>query len=201
MNKALLTFNIILLLALGYLYYAFFSSNKNAQPVATQQQPPNKASFHIAYFDLDTLEKYYVFAKETRDYLKDKNDAMEAKLNKIRQDYTAKVNDYNKRGATLSQTEQSQMQEDLARLDNYYSQQQQSLGQDFQGEYMQKMLALKNKIQGFLKNYSVEKGYDYVFATSSDDNVIYYKDSVRNITTDVIDKLNADYKNTNSKNK
>ena len=91
------------------------------------------------------------------------------------------------------------MQEDLARLDNYYSQQQQSLGQDFQGEYMQKMLALKNKIQAFLKSYSVEKGYEYVFATSSDDNVIYYKDSVRNITTDIVDKLNEQYKNSKTK--
>ncbi len=198
MNKALLTFNIVLLLALGYLYYAFFSSNKNAQP-ATAPQQTSKTSFKIAYFDLDTLDKYYVLAKETRDYLNSKNDAMEAKLNKIRADYTAKVNDYNKRGATLSQTEQSQMQEDLQRLDNYYSQQQQSLGQDFQGEYMQKMLSLKNKIQAFLKNYSVEKGYEYIFATSSDDNVIYYKDSVRNITTDVIDKLNDEYKNSKDK--
>jgi outer membrane protein len=198
MNKTLLTLNIVLLLALGYLYYAFFSSNKKTQPVATPQQT-SKASFRIAYFDLDTLDKYYVLAKETRDYLNSKNDAMEAKLNKIRADYTAKVNDYNKRGATLSQTEQSQMQEDLQRLDNYYSQQQQSLGQDFQGEYMQRMLALKNKIQAFLKNYSVEKGYEYIFATSSDDNVIYYKDSVRNITTDVVDKLNEEYKNSKEK--
>jgi outer membrane protein len=200
MNKALLTLNIVLLLALGYLYYAVFSSKKKAQPVTAAQQT-SKASFKIAYFDLDTLDKYYVLAKQTRDYLNNKNDAMEAKLNKIRQDYTAKVNDYNKRGATLSQTEQSQMQEDLARLDNYYSQQQQSLGQDFQGEYMQKMLALKNKIQAFLKSYSAEKGYEYVFATSSDDNVIYYKDSVRNITSDIVDKLNADYKSTNTKSK
>ena len=83
MNKALLTFNIVLLLALGYLYYAFFSSNKKVQPVAAPQQT-SKASFRIAYFDLDTLDKYYVLAKETRDYLNGKNDAMEAKLNKIR---------------------------------------------------------------------------------------------------------------------
>jgi outer membrane protein len=198
MNKALLTLNIVLLIALGYLYYAFFSPNKKVQPVATPQQT-SKASFRIAYFDLDTLDKYYVLAKETRDYLNDKNDAMEAKLNKIRQDYTAKVNDYNKRGATLSQTEQSQMQEDLTRLDNYYSQQQQSLGQDFQGEYMQKMLSLKNNIQTFLKTYSVEKGYEYIFATSSDDNVIYYKDSVRNITTEIVGKLNEQYKNSKTK--
>src|SRR6201990_1094571 len=127
MNKVLLILNIVLLLAIGYLYYAFFH-HEDAQVVTKSQQSVPKAPFKIAYFDLDTLEKYYTFAKETRDYLKSKNDAMEAKLNNIRQQYTAKVNDYNKRGATLSQTEQSQMQEDLARLDNYYSQQQQSLG-------------------------------------------------------------------------
>ena len=198
MNKGLLVFNIILLIALGYLYYAFYNE-KNSTPVTVTQQPQSKATFKIAYFDLDTLEKYYVLAKETRDYLKVKNDAMENKLNNIRDQYTAKVNDYNKRGATLSQTEQSQMQEDLQRLDNYYSQQQQSLGQDFQGEYMQKMLALKNKIEDFLKDYSAQKGYEFVFATNSDDNVIYYKDSVRNITQDVVDKLNDEYKNSKKK--
>ena len=142
MNKFLLAFNLVLLVALGFLYYTFYN-DKNSKPANVPQQPPSKTSFKIAYFDLDTLEKYYTFAKETRDYLKGKNDAMESKLNNIRQQYTSKVNDYNKRGATLSQTEQSQMQEDLARLDNYYSQQQQSLGQDFQGEYMQKMLELE----------------------------------------------------------
>ena len=199
MNKGLLTLNIVLLLALAYLYYAFYSDKKAAEVVKVQPQSNAKATFKIAYFDLDTLEKYYVLAKETRDYLKTKNDAMEGKLNTIRQQYQSKVNDYNKRGATLSQTEQSQMQEDLSRLDNYYSQQQQSLGQNFQGEYMQKMLDLKTKIQAFLKSYSVQKGYEYIFATSSDDNVIYYRDSVRNITSDVVDKLNEAYKNQKAK--
>jgi len=198
MNKALLVLNIVLLFALAYLYYAFYGEKKPAQTVAAPQQTSSKENYKIVYFDLDTLEKNYVYAKETRDYLKGKNDAMESKLNKIRQDYTAKVNEYNKRGATLSQTEQSQMQEELARLDNYYSQQQQSLGQDFQGEYMQKMLDLKSKIQVFLKNYSSEKGYTYIFATSADDN-IYYKDSVRNITSDIVSHLNEAYNNSKKK--
>jgi outer membrane protein len=199
MNRVLLTLNIVLIAGLGYLYYAFYHEKDAVEPVKSPQQSSSKISFKIAYFDLDTLDKYYVLAKETRDYLNNKNDAMQAKLTNIRQQYQTKVNDYNKRGATLSQTEQSQMQEDLQRLDNYYSQQQQTLSQEFQGEYMQKMLELRNKIQAFLKNYSVQKGYEYIFATSSDDNVIYYKDSVRNITTDVVDQLNEEYKTTKKK--
>jgi outer membrane protein len=198
MNRFLLGLNIILLVALAYLYYAFYA--KPAAPQVVKGTTDTSLNhIKLAYFDMDTLEKYYEYAKETRDYLTVRKNAMDAKLNKIRSDYTSKVNDYNKRGASMSQTEQSQMQEDLASLQNMYDQQQQSLGQEFQGEYMQKMLDLKNKIQSFLKAYSTQKGYAYVFSTSSDDNVIYYKDSLRNITPDIVDKLNADYKSTKKK--
>jgi len=199
MNRVLLGINIVLLIALGYLYYAFYSEVKNPQPPKDISDSTAKVSFKIAYFDLDTLEKNYTYAREIRDYLTGKKDAMESRLNQIRKEYTNKVNDYNRRGASLSQTEQSQMQEDLARLQNSYDQQQQSLGQEFQGEYMQKMLDLKTKIQDFLKAYSLQKGYDYVFATSSDDNVIYYRDSVRDITTELVGQLNQQYQNSKKK--
>lgn len=198
MNRFLLAFNIILLIALGYLYYAFY--NKPASPQFVKRTNDTALNhIKLAYFDMDTLEKYYEYAKVTRNYLKNKNEAMEDRLNKIRSDYTSKVNDYNKRGASMSQTEQSQMQEDLARMQNAYDQQQQSLSQEFQGEYMQKMLDLKNKIQEFLKSYSLQKGYAYVFSTSTDDNVIYYKDTLRNITTDIVAQLNAAYKKAQKK--
>lgn len=198
MNKLLLTFNTVLLIAIAYLYFAFYSKPSIA---VVEKKTLDTATNHIriVYFDMDTLEKYYTFAKETRDYLKGKNDEMESKLNQIRSGYQDKVNDYNKRGASMSQTEQSQMQEDLARMQNTYDQQQQSLGQAFQAEYMQKMLDLKNKIQEYLKKYCSSRGYQYVFATSSDDNVIYYKDSVRDITSEIVDNLNAEYKNSKKK--
>jgi outer membrane protein len=199
MNKVLLTLNIVFLIALGYLYYAFFSEEKISLPKKTTADTTVKVNHKIVYFDLDTLEKNYQLAKETRDYLKGRNDAIEAKLNKIRSDYTAKVNDFNKRGASLSQTEQSQMQEDLARLQNTYDQQQQSLGQEFQGEAGQKMMELKNKIQAFLRTYSQERGYEYVFATSSEDNLIYFKDSVQNITSDIVKQLNLQFQNSKKK--
>ena len=198
MNRTLLIINIILLIAIGYLYYAFYSK-PNSVPIVKKTTDTSLSHIKLAYFDMDTLEKYYEYAKETRDYLKNKRSSMEAKLNKIGSDYTNKVNDYNKRGASMSQTEQSQMQEDLAHLQNTYDQQQQSLSQEFQGEYMQKMLDLKNKIQNFLKSYSIQRGYAYVFATSSDDNVIYYKDSVRDITGDIVTQLNEDFKKTQKK--
>ncbi|HVX28230.1 MAG TPA: OmpH family outer membrane protein [Parafilimonas sp.] len=198
MNRLLLVINIVLLVAVAYLYYAFYSKPTSPQ-IVKKTSDTSLTHIKLAYFDMDTLEKYYAYAKETRDYLSSRKDGMDAKLDKIKSDYTSKVNDYQKRGASMSQTEQTQMQEDLARLQNTYDQQYQSLNQQFQGEYMQKMLDLKNKIQDFLKTYSTQKGFAYVFATSSDDNVIYFKDSLRDITNDIVAKLNEDFKNSKKK--
>ena len=198
MNRFLLVLNVILLIALAYLYYAFYSK-PSPQQLVKKTNDTSLNHIKLAYFDMDTLEKYYQYAKVTRDYLTGRREAMESRLNKSRVDYTNKVNDYNKRGASMSQTEQSQMQEDLARMQNSYDQQQQSSNQEFQGEYMQKMLDLKNKIQDFLKTYSIQKGYAYVFATNGDDNVIYFKDSLRDITSDIVSKLNDTYKSAQKK--
>lgn len=91
------------------------------------------------------------------------------------------------------------MQDELARMQNNYDQQQQSLGQEMQSEYTQKMFDLKAKIQNFLKIYAQQKGYEYVFATGADENMIFYKDSLRNITNDIVAQLNQQYQDSKKK--
>lgn len=199
MKNFLLSLNIILFGAVAYLYYQHFSNSSNSTKEEKQNKEIAASSLKIAYFDLDSLENHYDYFKEVRDYLKGRNDAMEGELNKMRNQYSAKVNDYNKRGPSLSQAEASQIQEDIGQMQNNFSQQQENMGQQLQNETMAKMLDVKSKIQEYLKTYSAQKGYTYVFATSSDDNVIYYKDSVRNITTDLVKLLNDKYKESRKK--
>ena len=199
MKKFLIVFNILLAIAVAYLFYIHFTY------VATDEHEKNQNAIiaanamKIAYFDLDTLQNNYEYFKEMRTYLTGKKDVMDQKLNKIRSDYTAKVNDYNKRGPSLSQTEQSQMQQELGAMNNNYQQQEQALGEDLQSETMEKMVDVRTKIQDFLKTYSKQKGYSYVFATSSDDNVMYYKDTLKNITPDLVKQLNVLYLATKKK--
>ena len=63
---------------------------------------------------------------------------------------------------------------------------------------MRKLLEVKTRIQQFLRNYCKDKGYAYVFASDEND-YLYYKDTVRNITPDIVRLLNEDYKNTKNK--
>ncbi len=198
MKNFLLVFNVLLLIAVGYLYYVHFNSGEETKVTATVSNK-DSVNLKIAYFDLDTLENNYEYFKEQRNYLKGKNDEVEKKLSRLQNDYMAKVNDYNKRGPYLSQAEQTQIQEQLMKMRNDYQQQEQALGQQLQSETMKKMLDIKSKIQDFLKVYGKERGYSYVFATSSDDNLMYYKDSVRDITHDIVLQLNK--QNDSSKKK
>ena len=193
MKKFFITSNIILAIAVGYLFYIHFKYVADDVHAKANEQKAAANALKIAYFDLDTLQNNYEYFKEMRTYLTGKKDVMDQKLNKIRQEYTAKVNDYNQRGASLSQTEQSQIQQELGAMNNNYSQQEQALGEDLQSETMEKMVDVRSKIQDFLKSYSKEKGYSYVFATSGDDNVMYYKDTLKNITPDLVKNLNVLY--------
>lgn len=199
MKNFLVAINIVLAASVAYLFYLHFTSKTDEATEKKQTDAIAENNIKIAYFDLDSLENHYEYFKEMRDYLKGKNDIMEAQLGKMRNDYSAKVNDYNKRGAGLSQAEASQLQEQIGQMQNNFSQQQENLGQQLQNETLAKMMDVKNKIQEYLKTYSAQKGYTYVFATSSDDNVIYYKDSVKNITNELVTLLNNKYKETKKK--
>jgi outer membrane protein len=54
------------------------------------------------------------------------------------------------------------------------------------------MQELKNKIEEFLKEYNKTKNYSYI--VSYEQGIFYYKDTVYNITSEVISGLNEIYK-------
>ncbi len=149
--------------------------------------------FRIAYFELDSLQEQYIYLKEVRDNL-NKKDVENAKILKAKQDaYYKRVKDYQQKGPTMSQNEQGQFEQQLMQMQNDLRTTQEEKNQEMQVESMRRLQEVKTKIQEFLKGYCKDKGYAYVFASSNDD-YLYYKDTVRNITSDVVRLLNEQYK-------
>ncbi|MGN6618203.1 MAG: OmpH family outer membrane protein [Ilyomonas sp.] len=193
MNKILLTLNIILLIAVGALYYLYYLYTNSDEHKITEANKAVANSYKVAYFELDSLQNQYEFYKEIRDYLNSKDAQITKKLNELRNNYMNKVKEYQQKGPTMSQTEQGEFQQVLMNMQNNYSQQEHDLGQDMQAEQMRKLQEVKKKIQDFLKTYCRDQGYAYVFASDDYDN-LYYKDTVRDITPEVVRLLNEDYK-------
>jgi len=193
MNKVLLTLNVILILAVGILYYYFFEYRAEDEHRIKDANAAVANNFKIAYFELDSLQEHYTYFKEVRDELNRQESQRTKQLDNIRANYMNKLKEYNQKGATMSQTDQSNFEQQLRTLQNNYEERQQQLGQEMNALYMQKMQNVKQRIQDFLKSYCRDKGYAYVFAASSDD-YLYYKDTVRDITSDIVDRLNEEYK-------
>jgi outer membrane protein len=196
MNKISIVLNVLLIAAVAYLYYLHYEYiNEDAH----KQAHANAAvlnSFKIAYFEMDSLQDNYEFYKQVRDELTKKDQANAEKLNKIKTEYYNKAKELQDQGSAgkLTAQQQSDYQQTLMSLQNTYTQTEQDLTNQMQAEMNEKLGVVKKKIEDYLKAYCAQKGLAYVFGASSNDNFLYYKDTIRNITPDLIKGLNDEYK-------
>lgn len=198
MNKVLLGLVILLTAAVGYLYYEHYAYINADVHNKEKDKAVIMNALKIAYFELDSVESSYEYYKEVKDYLTKKDQSNQTQLNKIKNNYLNKAKEYQQKGPNMSQNEQSEYQQSLMKLQNDYSETEQNLNNEMQAEMVEKMQAVKKKIQDYLKSYCAEKGYSYVFA-SNDNDYLYYKDSIRNITPDIIKGLNDEHKKNKEK--
>lgn len=149
----------------------------------------------IAYVNMDTLLEKYKFAKDVNARLLKKEKDARAKLSakdaQLRSDY-AKVQDRVQRGLLNQADIQAEserfmkQQQELVDLDK-------SLTNSLLDEQKKFNKQLHDSIMTFFKEYNAEKHYEAIFSNTSNDNIIYAEQQL-NITTDVVDRLNARYK-------
>jgi outer membrane protein len=192
MKNFTIALNAVLLLAVGILYYLHFASPKKVVYTESQSATQN-AAFKIAYFEIDSVQNNYEYFKQVIKELntleQQKRSELAAKQNAMQSKYKS----YQDKGNTMTQTEIAQAQAELQDMDKDLQAAQQQKGQELDNERFKKLQAIKKKIEDYLAEYNKNKGYAYIFASSPD--LIYYKDSVYNITGDLVKGLNDLYKN------
>lgn len=194
MKHISIALNIILLIAVSILYYLHFSSHKpNVAQItnATNKTTPVNSP-KIAYFEMDSLENQYGYIKEVRNELRNKQIDMNAELTKLRKNYQNRIAQLQEKASTMSQKEGEAAQKEVAQMQQNVAAKEQSLNQSFQEETYKKMQTVSKQIEDFLKQYNKSKEYAYII--TSQPGLIYYKDPNYNITKDLIDGLNAQYK-------
>jgi outer membrane protein len=187
--------NVVLLAAVGYLYYYNFSAKKNTTTVADKKQSGEKSSAtsgiphgNIAYIEIDSLHENYLYYKSLKDELERRQKTGAQALEEKQKRFQARAGQLQQRAQSMTQQEQEaagkemdNMQQELARgkqdLDN----------QLFELSNNMKTNVLKN-VQNFLLEFNKDKKYDYIL--SYEPGFMFYKDSTLNITSAVINGLN-----------
>lgn len=197
MKNGLLVWNVLLTLVAGYLLFSHFSSNKKSatgDKMETGAAAAVNKDFRIAYFEMDSIEANFSMVKDVKAELSKKEETMNAEMERLGKNLQEKYNYFQgqAQAGTLTEAQQQAAGQELKNLDDQMKNRKQLLDQEYSDFVMRRMKDVKTKIEDFLKVYNQEKNYSYI--VSYEQGLFYYKDSVYNITADVIKGLNGMYK-------
>jgi outer membrane protein len=197
--------NIVLLLAVGILFYLHFTSNREIADVKKKQKsdtapqlsfniPKNLAGARVLYVNIDSIDaNYEAFADLSKE--------AGGNLNYLMKQYQSKSLDVQQRYDALQQkaaagtisADDAQKEQDAITKEADAVQKMEAQINSLQNAAMEKNQVITNQITTYFKEYSKTKGVDFILGYGSSSNVLYANDSL-DITMDVLNALNANYR-------
>jgi outer membrane protein len=194
MKNALLALNVLLVIAVATLFFLYFSRKapQMGAALSNNNPAPSGQTFKIAYFEMDSVENNYNYFKDVRSQFRAKEQQLNADLQELKNRYNKMYEEYGQAHAALSVEEKNKREQALISLQEEYKQRQEVQGSSLQNEGFKYRQEITKKIQDYLKEYNKEKGYAFIFSSNPD--LLYYKDSLYNITNELVKGLNEQYK-------
>lgn len=186
--------NVILIIAVGILFYLHFADKKQVEkkpnlPVANVANKSNN-NMSIAYFDLDSLNENISYIKNNRKQMESEQQAIENEWENAYRNLEKQKNDFLKRGASITQSEAEVFQNKLLQQQEEVDTKKQNASQRLNQRSYKFSEELQQKLKKFLADYNKDKVYNYIFTVGTGLDYLIYKDSSMNITKDVIDGMN-----------
>jgi len=195
MNKIATWLSILALVLIGLLYYFHFT-HVDFSKFKFINRPADTSSrgnqFRMAYFEMDSVDQNYEYAKFIRENLKKKEEQLNMQLLEMKKGYQKQMDEWKKKGPVLSQADNDAMNRQYQGMLQEYNTRQKELQDEYESEKYKMYADANKKITEYLKEFNKDKGYNFIIADQA--NLFYYKDSVYNITKEVIAGLNSLYK-------
>lgn len=193
MKNASLILNIVLLIAVGILYFLHFSGGHASTASASGDQGSNVPSdIKIAFITSDSVLEHY-------EYLKVNKEQLEATTKKLDQDYRNRalglqneIAAYQRNVGSMTLSQVRATEEDLGKKQQNLQMYQQSLGQKLMEEEAKLNKELYDRVTTFLKKYGAEHNLQVVLKYDPSSDVLYGGQAL-DITNDVIKGLNEGY--------
>lgn len=193
--------NIVLLAAVGFLYYYVFAGKKATGPVVKTVVGSNSVSqagnAPIAYVELDSLNEKIIFIKEKRKELEGEQKAIENEWQSGMRGLEAQRNEFIKKGNAITQQMAEEFQAKLYQQQQTIEEKKQNQTQRLTEKSYKAMDGIQKQLKDFLAEYNKDKKYLYILTSGTGLEYMVYKDSSLNITSDVIEGMNAKLKKGN----
>ena len=194
MNRGAIIWNIALTLLCGYLVYNQLNSGSRRATSASGSASAATGSFRMAYFEMDSIAANFDMVKDLKTEMTKREDAIKAELDRLGKSMQQKLSYYQQQASTgsLTQEQSDAASREMRSLDDNLKSRQQSLESEYSDFVLRRQNEIKTTIEEFLKEYNDDNQYSYI--VSYEPGLFYYKDTVHNITRDLIDGLNKKFK-------
>ena len=189
---------ILSVVALALIGVLFFTQKQQLQEMKKHVEGEKRdqgSGFKVAYFDMDSLEAHYDGFKDAQTVVKSQENSMNQEQSSLDRANQKKIEAWRQKGNTMTQAEGEQAQQEYQQMQQQFQSRKQELEQSLYKSTEDLKTNIRKSIEGFLKDYNKQKNYSYIIEYDPN-SFIYTKDTVYNITGDLVVGLNAAYKKT-----
>ena len=167
------------------------NESSNAAPAAVG----GPVNMKIAYVEIDSLLTKYRFWNDLNEMMIQKEENIRTTLNEKAKELDKEMREFQRKlenngFASRERAEQENMR--IAQKQRDLQQLQEKLTSELQTENQKNSLLLRDSINSFLKIYNKDKGYSLIISNTGFDNLLY-ADQAFNITSEIVEGLNARY--------
>lgn len=194
MNRGMLVWNGLLTLVCGFLLYNTWPAKGASASPSSGRANVTQGDFRMAYFEMDSIAAHFEMVKELKSEMTKREDAINAELEGLGKTMQQKLNYYQQQATSgaLSQEQSDAASREMRTLDDNLKSRKQTLESDYSDYVLRRQNEIKSKIEQYLKEYNQKSAFTYI--VSYEPGLFYYKDSAYNITQDLINGLNSQYK-------
>jgi len=185
-----LILNIILFLAVGYLYFDEFSEEDsvNNTDLSSTAVLPGK----LAYVNSDSLLAHYNYYEEVAQTLGDKRVKLQQEYSRRAEALQKQIDDFQRTYTNMTVPQARAVEEDLMAKRQDLGAYQESITQELMKEEASITQNLYDNVSSFLKTYGEENDLEIVFTYSPGSGLLYANEAL-DITSQVITALNDNY--------
>ena len=194
MNNLTTVLLVVLIVAVGGLYYIQFAGSSDESDSEQTEIVSTFDDIAIAYVNSDTLLNNYHFFEELSAQLDAKRESLEKELANRASGLQKQFEDYQRTGQNLTIAQARAVEEDLTQKQQNLQQYQQSLSQEMMREEARITKELYEKVAAYLKVYSEQSDIQLVLTYTRGSGVLFANEGL-DITEAVIKGLNDEYDN------
>lgn len=185
MKNALIIYNAILTIAVGYLFYKV-NQNERAESVAMPSAVGNSS---IVYVNTDSLLEHYDYYQDLKSHLEKKQDSIDAMLKNQGAALEREIESYQQRGAAMSEQDRAKEEERLGRKQQAFMEARKQIISNLEDEQDQLQDSLHNRLVSYLKEMNKSKNFQFILGFQRGSGILLASDSL-DITKAVVEGIN-----------